>query len=134
MSRRLSPDLTVGIASLLSCALTLFAGIGAPPSTISEEAGLWLALEPIQVPLLVVGFLLVFAAFFAALGSARAGGWLCIAGLWCSWLGAVIGLGLENRTSILSVLVLAGIWATPTLIAIDGIKASRRSPQNVHAG
>lgn len=132
--RRLSPETTAAIGSLLSCVLSGLAAIGAPPSSVSVDAGLWRALEPLMIPSLVIGFLLTFAAMFVSLENARAGGGLCIAGSWSSWVGAAIGLGLERPGSLRGLLLLAAIWSIPTMIALDGAKRGTKGRQNAHAG
>jgi hypothetical protein len=134
VNRVLTSGATVGIANLLSLALTSFAAIGAPPSHVSEHAGVWLALEPLILPLLIAAPLLTLSGLFVGLVSPGVSGWLCIAGLSGSWLGVMIGSGLEGRATPSEAMILLCVWAVPAFIALDGVRHDRTEGQSADVG
>jgi hypothetical protein len=134
MKNTLTPEATVGIASLLSIVLTSFAAIGAPPSHVDEHAGAWLLLDPLMIPCLVCAPLLCVAALMVGAFSPRMSGALCVLGLAGSWIGVMIASGLERGVSASGALISLCIWSIPAYIAIDGVRHSGRERESVGAG
>jgi hypothetical protein len=133
LGRALTPRATAGAACLLALAFTALAGIGAPPSYVSERAGAWLVLEPLMLPCLIGGPLVSLAGFFVSFLSPRASGLLCVGSLSASWVGVVVALGLEGGSMWPAMLALC-VWAIPGVIAWDAIRNGRKERLHEAAG
>lgn len=124
-TREFAPDVQVAIASLGAILACFLAAVGIPPSETSDNAGLWLAMEPWLVPLIASSCILAVAALPACLVNVRLAGIVCLAACACSWCAAIVAIGLEQG-SWPRLLALNTLWHAPSvLLAAEALLRTR---------
>lgn len=104
----------VALASALTLSLSIFCGIGAPPSEFAPRSGTWWALEPLMFPALFGGVALAIAACISSLSAGvRASAYLCIAAALSTGLGVVISTGISERPALRFLAIVALLLAVP---------------------
>jgi hypothetical protein len=124
----------IGASSLLMLVLSLLAAVGAPPSEFVQPPSIWLRFALLMFPALGAGVLLAFVALFAATSAPHAAGALCLAAVFASSVGILIGWGIDAMAGLRGLMPIT-LLAVPALGCVEGlrqIRKERRSKSEFH--
>jgi hypothetical protein len=120
----LTANVKAGVSSTIAFVLSCFAGVGAPPSEFAREPSIWLKLEPVMFPALLLGVLLALAAMLTAPFTARISGIACVAAMMASMLGVAVGWGTDAQATPRGLLLPMAFLAIPLLGGADAIRCT----------